>query len=265
MIRRPERYAMYIFASDFDGTLNRDGISERDREAIRRFRAAGNLFGFVTGRNTSFIDTLDKADIDADFLLIYSGAYCLTRRGNVIFESRGLTNGVLPELVRYIGETYGTPVTVALGEACAGFHGLFPDGDPVKGYQPLEKLNSYREFTVLYVHCNTEEEAECCAEELTRRYGSTINPLRNGIFIDIPPAGTDKGAGLARYAALMGVPEENVWTAGDNLNDMAMIRRFRGCAVENAHPDLKAAAKGVYPDVASMIEDLCGGAGISLD
>ena len=90
-------------------------------------------------------------------------------------------------------------------------------------------------------------------KEINERWGGTVNALQNGNCIDIPPAGIDKGEGVARFARSVGVPEENVFCAGDNMNDYAMIARFRGLAVENAVPDLKAAAEAVFPSIAAMI------------
>lgn len=40
-----------VVASDYDGTLHQGGISADVVEMIRRYRAAGNLFGVVTGRD----------------------------------------------------------------------------------------------------------------------------------------------------------------------------------------------------------------------
>ena len=41
---------MKIIASDFDGTINYNGrVSDEDKAAIKRFRAAGNRIGIVTG------------------------------------------------------------------------------------------------------------------------------------------------------------------------------------------------------------------------
>ena len=43
---------MKIAASDYDGTLFRNEvIAKADVEGIRRWRAAGNKFGVVTGRD----------------------------------------------------------------------------------------------------------------------------------------------------------------------------------------------------------------------
>ena len=81
-----------------------------------------------------------------------------------------------------------------------------------------------------------------------------MTPLQNGTAVDFPPRGIDKGEGVARYAAAMGVPEDNVYCAGDEMNDIAMISRFHGCAVANARKEIREAAEGVYEDIAEIIE-----------
>ena len=55
---------MKILASDYDGTLNYNGIDDRKRMALDKWRTAGNLFGLVSGRglicplyNTGIIST----------------------------------------------------------------------------------------------------------------------------------------------------------------------------------------------------------------
>ena len=62
---------MYIVGSDFDGTLNRGGVSEQDRDAIHRFRQAGNRFGLVTGRDYWMYETLTREGIDCRRCLSY--------------------------------------------------------------------------------------------------------------------------------------------------------------------------------------------------
>jgi len=59
---------------------------------------------------------------------------------------------------------------------------------------------------------------------------------------------------VARYAAAMGVCADNIYCAGDEMNDMAMITRFHGCAVANARKEIKEAAEGVYEDIAQIID-----------
>ena len=111
-----------------------------------------------------------------------------------------------------------------------------------------------KEFSQISTACDTTELARQCTAEINERWGDTVNALQNGWCIDITPVGIDKGEGVARYADRMGVSHGNVFCAGDNMNDYAMISRFHGLAVEDAVPELKEAAEGVFPDVGYMID-----------
>jgi hydroxymethylpyrimidine pyrophosphatase-like HAD family hydrolase len=74
--------------------------------------------------------------------------------------------------------------------------------------------------------------------------------------MDIPPKGVDKGAAIARYAALMDIPQDGIWTAGDNYNDIAMLTPYHGCAMENGVQAAKDAAEYVCRDIADVIETM---------
>jgi len=95
-------------------------------------------------------------------------------------------------------------------------------------------------------------------EKLREEFGSVLNPTRNGSFMDISPAGVDKATGLARYARLAGVPRENVWTVGDNHNDIPMLKAFHGCAIAGRPAAESDAAEFVVDEVADVVEMLLG-------
>ncbi|MBR4544447.1 MAG: HAD family phosphatase [Oscillibacter sp.] len=62
-------------------------------------------------------------------------------------------------------------------------------------------------------------------------------------FLEIVPAGVNKGQGILKLCELLGVPPERSVAAGDEANDMDMIRTAGvGAAMSNAIPELKAAA-----------------------
>ena len=242
---------MYILASDYDGTLNRGGISARDRAAVERFRAAGNLFGIVTGRDYWMYETVRHEAFDLDFILAMNGAMLIAADGGILRCERQKNNGCLPWIVRHVGENYGYQVDSVLLRDRIMFHTDFPDGN--ERYAPLSAADEVAEFSQMNTRCATDEDARRCVGEINAKWGDTVNALQNGVCIDIPPAGIDKGEGVALYAEAMGVPEDNVYCAGDQMNDYAMIARFHGLAVENATPALKDAAEAVFPDIAAMI------------
>ena len=252
---------MYILASDYDGTLSRGGISASVREAIARFRAAGNLFGIVTGRDYWMYETLAHENLSIDFILAMNGAMLVAangeRAGEILRVERQANNGCMRWIVEHLGKNYGQDVSTVLVRDRVTFHAAFPDGS--EKYAPLTRADAdspdgIKAFSQMNTRCDTEARARRCVEEINARWGDTVNALQNGVCIDIPPAGIDKGEGVARYADSVGVPYDNVYCAGDNMNDYAMIARFHGLAVENAVPELKAAAEAVFPDIAAMID-----------
>ena len=77
---------MKIAASDFDGTLFRDGdVTKEEIEAIDKWRANGNLFGVITGRNyKSLREDLDNFDVNYDFIISTNGALIRDEKCNVL-------------------------------------------------------------------------------------------------------------------------------------------------------------------------------------
>ena len=244
---------MMILASDFDGTLNQGGVSETDREAIRRFREAGHRFGLVSGRDWTFPDYLREIGIEVDFILVCSGAIGLDGQGNVLYEFRGPCGDAVSGVVSLFGDRYDQPVGVCVGCRRFDFHSRYPGGNREKGYLPLSRLTDFPEFTVLYARTNKQSEGGVATADVQRLYGEYITPLHNSVFIDMPPRGMDKATGLLRYAELAGVPEEKIWTVGDNLNDLSMVKRFHGCAVSSGNELLRSEAQHVVDHVSDVI------------
>lgn len=245
----------YIAASDFDGTLHYSGISEENRSAIRRFREAGNLFGIVTGRGYEMYDILKRIDLEFDFVITCSGAMAIKEDGTYHFcdlaENR---DGVLRAVVEYVGDTFRQQVDIRPAREFYSF--ATPS---VPGYEkllPSEKADELEHFTQLDVIFPNADECRAATDTINHRWGAYVNALQNGRCLNIVPAGVDKGTGTARYADLEGVDHGNIYTFGDNFNDLAMLTRFHGCAVANAHPDVKAAAERVCAGVWEVLREL---------
>ena len=251
---------MFILASDYDGTLNRGGISPRVRAAIARFREAGNLFGVVTGRDYWMYEAMRRDSLELDFILAMNGAMLISatgeEAGSILSCERQVNDGCIRGIAEHVGLKYGEDVSTVLVKERVTFHAKIPEGNDE--FAPLSCADRIPEFSQMNTRCGTEDEARRCVAEINEKWGRTVNALQNGTCIDIPPAGIDKGEGVARYADRMGVPHGNVFCAGDNMNDYAMIVRFHGLAVENAVPALKSAAEAVYPDIGAMIDAIMG-------
>ncbi len=78
-------------------------------------------------------------------------------------------------------------------------------------------------------------------------------------FIEILPAGADKGEALAWVAETRGIPRENVMAIGDAGNDLGMVNWAGiGCAPADARPEVLAAARhvSVLPHDAGAVAEL---------
>lgn len=76
-----------ILASDFDGTIFIDGkISQKDRQAIRDFQQAGNLFALVTGRSFASSFPLIEGKIKPDAIIANNGGNIFLREDGKLKE-----------------------------------------------------------------------------------------------------------------------------------------------------------------------------------
>ena len=75
-------------------------------------------------------------------------------------------------------------------------------------------------------------------------------------YVDVCSAGNDKGTGLANLQAAMGWEQHPLYVIGDDLNDLSMIERFGGFAMENANPLVKEKAKATFGYVGEMLRYL---------
>ncbi|MBO5374845.1 MAG: HAD-IIB family hydrolase [Clostridia bacterium] len=238
---------MKIIASDYDGTVNCNGISQRDAEAITKFREAGNKFGIVTGRDLDMalwvLFEFKKVKTKIDFLICCTGAIILNGDGEIIKIKKGK---VLPEHHEMIKKARELGVN--------SFN--FNDGlkriyiDP-NGKIPYD-LDCIPEFTQLNVWFMSNESADKFNAYINENYANVISAYRNGGSVDMPPANTSKVTGIYDYASQFDSPE--IYTVGDNLNDIPMIEEFCGFAVSNAQDAVKKSAKHQCDRVADMIE-----------
>ncbi len=259
-----------ILASDYDGTLCRGRITDEDRAAIIRFREAGHLFGVVTGRDfpLAYDPLTGENGVPFDFIICMNGALAVDSKGDILFEKKA-DGAVIPALFHTVIEAGSGYLGIVTGKTRRNFtpedfddpdyfssflgkYGASADGYTAEGV-PDEAIPH---FTHANTWFSTEEQAARAVSLIRERHGDFVNPLQNHVCVDIPPIGVDKGTGIADYAALMGIPHNEIWTAGDNYNDLAMLTRYRGCAMENGVDAAKKAAKGVYPDIASIVDEM---------
>ena len=237
---------MKIIASDYDGTISFNGVSDADKEAIARFRKAGNKFGVVTGRDLEMAQwILYDMKGKIDFLICCTGAMILDGQGNILYEKKQrVDKNRFEALFKKAREHHiGTfSVSDRLVRIYADRVGTLP--------MELERIT---EFTQANMWFPNEQDCVEYMEYLEREHGDYIKPFRNGGSLDIPPLGVSKPTGVYEYAKMLDNVEK-IYAVGDNLNDIPMIKEFCGFAVSNAKDEVKAVAQHQCDRVADMIE-----------
>lgn len=241
---------MKIIASDFDGTVNYHGkISDEDKAAISRFRKAGNKFGIVTGRDAELSQWIRQENgFEYDFVISCTGAFIRDGDGNALYVKRGKLGRFIDEIVEKAFELKCTFFTVG-----NGFNKCYVD---TLGKIPYD-FSMLSEFTHANCTFPSDEVAEEFAQFVKDNYGDKISAYRNGWSVDMPPADTSKVTGIYEYAKLFDNPE--VYTVGDNVNDLPMIKEFNGYAVSNAVELVQKEAKHHCNRICDMIEELMRG------
>lgn len=224
---------MKIIASDFDGTIYRNGkITEADRNAVLNWQKAGNKFGIVTGRGEGILETLEELGIKLDYAISENGAVVLDGNGNLIYEDwfkRGIAHEYF-EFAYSTGFKFKNPNT----------HSEDPN-DERKEHQLTLRLEDG-----LY------DDAKELAEILNKHFDGRLTSYSNGHWINTVKYGTSKATGIRHYASHINVDDSCIFTVGDYLNDLPMLTKFNGYVVSTCYPEMKK----YVPNVCRDIEDL---------
>ncbi len=234
-----------IIASDYDGTLRSGDYLEQNLEAVRRWRAAGHLFGIVSGRGLQFAANLEEQQVPFDFLLANGGGSCLREGRLEYFE--GSEIALAKEAVELLAAEGALYVSVIGQEEIVSFH----------TYELPEHYGEMKAFAQISVKCSDFEAAGRIVEQVNRVFAGKITAFQNNIYIDIIKAGLSKAVAVERLAELYHIPHENVYVVGDNYNDISMLDAFNSYVVADGPEEVRRHAScSVVENVAEMIEEL---------
>lgn len=244
---------MKIIASDYDGTLNYNGIDEAKRSAIRKWRDAGNLFVLVSGRHSANVRQLHiDQQFPCDYFIGSNGAVIRNSENEVLHSDCCDMDMLLP-LIRFLF-ALGCPYALVHGEQDWFYTYPEPSLMPREPACTLETMPEVTCYTQVTTQMPTESEAVSIAQKVRECFGDRFNPLQNGTSVDIVRADVNKAGGLSRLLELTGAEHGDMITVGDNINDSDMLREFKSYAMENGVPAIKELADFVTPGVAELIE-----------
>lgn len=241
---------MRLIASDYDGTFtNHGGVDDLRRQAVADWQSAGNKFGIVSGRSIDFLpSTLERDGVRCDYFIANNGAVITDGSGNVLIERRCDSEIALP-LIRTLFELSCPHASVTTDHPCTVYPAL-SETRPGRFTVDDAKIAYFNQISTVLP---TFEEAARVTAIVREQFGEWVNPLQNGICIDIVPKGVDKAAGIRSLLSLWQMTDADVIAVGDNVNDAAMIGAFYSYAVDNAVESIKALADREVKTVTDLI------------
>ena len=251
---------MKIAASDFDGTLfhREAGISQEDLAAIKRWQAAGNKFGLVTGRNLHLARlNLDDFDLKLDFFVGLNGAVIFDEHQQEVFSDdmspeavKGLWQHEIARVSPYVMTLRGKDTFAKWNDKSCWFPPLHDNIPEIT----KEEAQSLPHVLQMCFSAPTAERAAELAADIRQRFAGQLSAEANLHYVDVCAAGNSKATGLTHLQECLGWQEFPLYVIGDDLNDLSMIEKFQGFAMASGNPLAQAAAQAVFPSVGAMLE-----------
>ena len=206
-----------LISTDLDGTIVFNGtISLRDREAMARWRAAGNLLVINTGRSVSALEhVVVPMGLEFDNAILYTGAAIVDEDIRVQC-STALPAGVVEDILDFVEGAPGVTVfTTGLDEDLLIYDTIGSGSELLTLFRPATRRElDGREVIGVPMRFTDPEMAARTETYLHRRWEGQAVGFRNQDFIDVVPASASKGEGLRRLVASLVEPPAGE-TAGE--------------------------------------------------
>ncbi len=263
---RPPR----LVATDLDGTLLRsDGtVSDRTRAAMRTVGAQGVATVLVTARPPRWLHGLADVVGSHGTAVCANGAFVYHVARRRVVSSRTIDVALLDDVIADL--RHGIPGIRFAAERASGLAvevAFVAAHDYPEEAVRCEDVRALIDDAVgkLLARCPGMPESDFLAaveEVVGERLVLAFSGARG--LAELSAAGVTKAAGLAEWAAELGIGAEDVWAFGDMPNDLPMLRwAGTSFAVANAHADVRAVADWTCPandddGVAAVLESLIG-------
>lgn len=217
---------MKVLISDYDGTLytNENDI-KRNSEKIKAFRENDNIFIISTARNYSSIkEVCEKYNIIVDYFFCDIGSVILDFNGNIIYENyieKDDIEKIEKNIKKYINklsiDRYGAKNKIIKGT------------DRVVEY----KIKGESKL-LLNLKQIIEKEVPNVKTQITEDNKFIIHTSTKEDIIEI-------------FLLKMGIKKDYVYTVGDELDDLGMLKKYNGHRMKNCNPIVKEnISKEVY-------------------
>ena len=230
-----------ILISDYDGTFYQNDLDiKKNIDKVTEFRTLGNLFVLATGR--SYVDLkimIDKYKIPYDYLILNHGALLLSKKLeilNVFTLDKELVGSVL-EYANNNKDIYDVVLIDVFKK------------------KVIDTSNAVKIMLKLYSYDNALDVKKYIDERYTN-IKCYYEKEDNHYLVEIVSANASKSLMIEKILVREEIKKDNVFTIGDGVNDIDMIRNFNGYRVINSCKELDSITNRVIDNVSDLIEKI---------
>lgn len=230
-----------ILISDYDGTFYQNDLDiKKNIDKVTEFRTLGNLFVLATGR--SYVDLkimIDKYKIPYDYLILNHGALLLSKKLeilNVFTLDKELVGSVL-EYANNNKDIYDVVLIDVFKK------------------KVIDTSNAVKIMLKLYSYDNALDVKKYIDERYTN-IKCYYEKEDNHYLVEIVSSKASKSLMIEKILVREKIVKDNVFTIGDGVNDIDMIRNFNGYRVINSCKELDSITNRVIDNVSDLIEKI---------
>ena len=230
-----------ILISDYDGTFYQNDLDiKKNIDKVTEFRTLGNLFVLAIGR--SYVDLkimIDKYKIPYDYLILNHGALLLSKKLeilNVFTLDKELVGSVL-EYANNNKDIYDVVLIDVFKK------------------KVIDTSNAVKIMLKLYSYDNALDVKKYIDERYTN-IKCYYEKEDNHYLVEIVSSKASKSLMIEKILVREKIVKDNVFTIGDGVNDIDMIRNFNGYRVINSCKELDSITNRVIDNVSDLIEKI---------
>lgn len=223
---------MKIIVSDFDNTFF-DSAFKDNIGKINEFVKAGNLFIIATGRNMQQLqrDIYDK-NIKCKYYICNDGAAIYDQDLNIIYRK-----DLKPEVVKPIFQVLNSEPDI-----------LEVYIDTTNGYV----TDYYSTCNKLIAKYNDKTTAEKLLSNILKKYPDVDGYVSEN-WININDKSVLKGNAIAYLKKYFNLTSNDIYTIGDDINDLSMMKEYNSFAIKN-NSNIQYAAKHTVSSFAQFLD-----------
>ena len=227
-----------ILISDYDGTFyQNDRDIKKNIDKVNEFRTLDNLFVLATGR--SYVDSkqkIDKYEIPYDYLILNHGALLLSKDLEII-KVFTLDKELVDSILEYANndkDIYDVILISAFDK------------------NVTDTLNIVKIMLKLYSYDKALEVKNYIDKSYTNIKSYFISE-DNHYLVEVVSSEASKSLMIDKILDKEGIVKNNVYTIGDGINDIDMIRDYNGYRVRNSCKELVSVTDRVIDNVSDLI------------